>query len=73
MYAYPFLSPVQTFGLLNAHFLVRLYFTINKYKFFCKKCIMDLYNQFKMKVIVHYETKQHVSDDPGWRTWKPSS
>ena len=30
MYAYPFLSPVQTFGLLNAHFLVRLYFTINK-------------------------------------------
>ena len=29
MYAYPFLSLVQTFGLLNAHFLVRLYFTIN--------------------------------------------
>ena len=24
--------PVQTFGLLNAHFLVRLYFTINKCK-----------------------------------------
>lgn len=36
--------------------------------------VQKLYNKgvqaYKRKVRVHYETKQHVSDDFSWRTWQ---
>ena len=66
MYAYPFLSPVQTFGLLNAHFLVRLYFTINTNEKTTEKCLTGFFCCAIVKNAILWQDMPTMLSKQGW-------